>query len=70
MVVIYEKGEYTESDKLTAVWEMKEIVFNKTKRMDAKDYFPYINNTAKNLSAKTRVKPPANSVRTGKKRVA
>jgi len=64
------KSKYTESDKLTAVWEMKEIVFNKTKGMGAKDYFQYINNTAKNISAKTGVKPPANTVRTGKKRVA
>ena len=65
------KSKYTESDKLTAVWEMKEAVFNKTKGMGAGDYFRYINNAAKNISPKTGAKPAAvNTVRTGKKRVA
>jgi hypothetical protein len=64
------KSKYAESDKLTAVWKMKEIVYNKTKGMEAGDYFQYVNNAAKNISAGTGAKPASSTVRFGKKRVA
>jgi hypothetical protein len=48
------KSKYAESDKLTAVWKMKEIVYNKTKGMEAG----------------TGAKPASSTVRFGKKRVA
>jgi hypothetical protein len=64
------KSKYTDSEKLTAVWRMKEIVYGKTKGMDAGDFFQYVNNASKNISSKTGAKPAGSTVRFGKKRVA
>jgi hypothetical protein len=64
------KSKYTESSKLIAVWKMKEIIYNKTKGMDAGDFFQYVNNSARKISERTEVKPASNTVRVNRKRVA